>query len=112
MTATVTTNRHVDMDALTVPCRARWNGTTMIVESDEVDQATLQAAVNAAPLAANRDANRAAIIQAIKDGMATNRTYVALTGPSGAQKDAEIKALARQQNQISRLLLGLLDGTD
>lgn len=56
--------------------------------------------------------NRDAIEQAARQALATNRTYVALASPSAAQTAAEVKALARQNNGVIRLLLGLLDGTD
>lgn len=56
--------------------------------------------------------NRDAIEQQARQALATNRTYIALASPTAAQTAAEVKALARQNNGLIRLLLGLLDGTD
>ncbi len=60
------------------------------------------------PAGQNEQAIRDAALQAL----ATNRTYVDLATPTAAQTTAEVKALARQNNGLIRLLLGLLDGTD
>lgn len=42
----------------------------------------------------------------------TNRAFVNLTAPTNSQTLAEVKALARQNNAIIRLLLNKLDATD
>lgn len=56
----------------------------------------------------NHDTISAAAAQAL----ATNRVFLALASPTAGQVTAEVKALARQQNGIIRLLLNQLDGTD
>ncbi len=56
----------------------------------------------------NRTTIQAQAAQALLD----NRTFVALTAPTTAQTVAHVKALARQNNSIIRLLLNQLEGTD
>lgn len=41
-----------------------------------------------------------------------NRTYLALTAPSGADNLAQVRALTRQNVGLIRLLLNNLDGVD
>lgn len=57
-------------------------------------------------------ANQAAIYDAARQALGTNRNYVATASPTAAQTTAQVKALARQQNGIIRLLLNALDATD
>ena len=42
----------------------------------------------------------------------TNRTYLALAAPVGADNLAQIRALTRQNNGLLRMLLNNLDGVD
>jgi hypothetical protein len=58
------------------------------------------------------DGNEATIRQQAAQALATNRTFLALASPTQAQTLAEVKALARQNNGIIRLLLNQFDGTD
>ena len=57
------------------------------------------------------EANRATIQAQAAIALDTNRTFVALASPSNAQVVAQVKALARQNNGIIRLLLNQLDAT-
>jgi hypothetical protein len=56
--------------------------------------------------------NEAAIRNAARNALATNRTYVDLASPTAAQTTAQVKALSRQNNGLIRLLLGLFDAAD
>ena len=58
------------------------------------------------------EANEAALRQAARHALATNRTFIANASPSNAQTVAEVKALARQVNALIRLELNQLDATD
>lgn len=109
--ARTTAPRRIDLESLAFPANGLWDGTTMVVETDAVDQPTLDAAVAAAP-AASREASRATLRQQAQQALAGNRTYVALASPTAAQTTAQVKALSRQQNALIRLVLGVLDGTD
>ena len=57
-------------------------------------------------------ANENAIRAQAKTALATNRDFVNLAAPANAQILTEVKALARQNNGIIRLLLGALEATD
>lgn len=56
--------------------------------------------------------NRLTIEDKARLALEANRTFLALSSPTNAQTLAEVKALARQNNGIIRLLLNKLDGTD
>lgn len=58
------------------------------------------------------DATEEAIWRAAWNAMTTNRTFNALPTVTSAQLLAEVKALARQNNGIIRLLLAKTDATD
>lgn len=61
-----------------------------------------------AAIATNVEAIRVAALAALE----INRAHIARAAPTAAQNTAQIKALARQNNGIIRLLLGQLDATD
>jgi hypothetical protein len=56
--------------------------------------------------------NGATIRQQAETALDTNRTYLAITAPTNAQIAAQVKALARQNNGVIRLVLQKLDATD
>jgi hypothetical protein len=58
-----------------------------------------------------QNVNRKAIEQAVEEALVTNKAFAA-SNPSAGQTTAHVKAMARQQNAIIRLLLGELDATD
>lgn len=58
------------------------------------------------------DAVRGTVSDALLAAIANNRAYVALASPSNAQTTAAVKALARQNVWLTRLLLAQLDATD
>lgn len=80
----------------------------MRIEHYDEDGKLIQAATVDTPERDNRDAIEAQARQAL----AANRTYIAIASPTAAQTTAEVKALARQNNGLIRLLLGLFDGAD
>lgn len=57
-------------------------------------------------------ANKLTIEEQALLALEKNRTFLTLTSPTNAQTLAEVKALARQNNAIIRLLLNKLDGID
>lgn len=62
--------------------------------------------------AGSAEANRLSILDAARQALVTNRTYIAIASPTAAQTAAQVKALSRQNNGIIRLMLNALDGTD
>lgn len=48
----------------------------------------------------------------VRQGLDANRTYLSLASPGAAQNTAQVKALTRQNVALTRLVLGLLDGTE
>lgn len=56
--------------------------------------------------------NRDAILDAARQALAANRTYLALNSPTNAQNLAQIRALTRQINGLIRFLLADFSGTD
>lgn len=78
-----------------------------------VDDTTLQAAVNAAAAAyVDYDANAQTIRTAAHNALQSNRTYLAINGPTNAQVVAQVAALTRQMNGVIRLLIGELTATN
>ena len=73
-----------------------------------IDEQAAQEAAQESLLVTNRLSIEAKALLALQ----TNRNFIALTAPTNAQTLAEVKALARQNNGIIRLLLNKLDGTD
>lgn len=59
-----------------------------------------------------RIANRADIVSKLKIALTENKTYLAVSAPTAAQKEAQTKELTKQNNKMIRLLVNLLDGTD
>lgn len=84
-----------------------------LTAEEVADRATV-AAKAAAEASARQtaDDNGATIRQQATAALAANRAFIALTPPTAGQTTAHVKAMARHQNLIIRLLLGALDGTD
>lgn len=94
----------VDVDANLV---RRWDDSGSLVEQRVL---TLDETADASSRQQDldRSANQRAIISAAKTALATNTAFVGLASPSSAQVTAEVRALARQNNRIIRLLLSQL----
>lgn len=99
--------------------RQRWDdGTRVYTEFDASAVQTLTRPYTAPENAdadgratdAARAANLATIFTQAKGAISTNTTFLGLTSPTNAQVVSEVQALARQNNKIIRLLLGLLNG--
>ena len=71
----------------------------VLVSTDQVEVS--QESVNA-------DVMRAVTAAAL----AANRLYLTLPSPTSAQNTAQVQRLTRQNVALTRMLLGLLDGTD
>lgn len=76
----------------------KWKSQTEQIKEDTLIQVSLT--------------NKLTLEQQAELALVKNRTYIALASPTTAQTVAEVKALARQNNAIIRLLLNKLDGTD
>jgi hypothetical protein len=89
-----------------------------VIERDPTAEEAAQYAADAAAAAqaaateATRTTNRRSIEEQAAAALATNRAFVALSSPTNAQTLAQVKALARQNNGVIRLLLDDLTGTD
>lgn len=100
-------------DKLIVDCSTGEQSTAPLTAAETAERqqmATADAAFQQQVVTART--NRSAIEDAARVALTTNRTYIGKASPSAAETTAEVKALARQNNGIIRLLLGLLDGTD
>lgn len=49
---------------------------------------------------------------AAEQALTRNRTYLAITAPTAAQSQTQVKALTRQVQGLIRITLGRLEGTD
>ena len=96
--------------AITTTTSQQPDGSTLTVATDDATGREVWRSVFRLPSATEQ--NRQSITDQARQALDTNRAFTAISAPTNAQVAAEVKALARQNNGIIRLLLGLLDGTD
>lgn len=121
---TIQTSTLISLDALPFPAVLRGTPGEYTVEADQ-PEAALRAAVDAAPPAVDPAVDvtvRRTIHDDLLQGLATMQqiidapavTFTNLAGAQTAMRDVQtaIKAEARQLRRLSRLALGLLDGSD
>lgn len=110
-----------DLQAANIPSRVALNGDVLeLLDLTESDRATAQPVIDGHATKAADEQTRlqtqqssAAIIRdRAQQALDANKTFLAITSPSNAQVVAQVKALARQNNALIRLLLGRFDGTD
>lgn len=101
--------------------RERWDNTNRVYTAfDAAGVQTLQRAFTPEENAdaddrlarLNRINNLATIFSQAKAAINTNNTFLGLASPTNAQTVSEVQALARQNNKLIRLVLGLLNGDD
>lgn len=101
--------------------RERWDNTNRVYTS--FDASGVQSFQRAFTPDENTDAddrlarltrinNLATIFTQAKNAINTNTTFLGIGSPTNAQVVSEVQALARQNNKIIRLLLGLLNSDD
>lgn len=56
--------------------------------------------------------NMEILTQAARDGLATNRDFLAMTSPTDAETLAQVRSLTRQMGAVVRLVVGDFTGTD
>jgi F0F1-type ATP synthase epsilon subunit len=82
------------------------------VSHSAVDDATLQAAIDAAAgQFVDRVANQATLQQRAQTAFAANATYLAIATPNAAQTTAQVQRLTRECTALIRMLLGQVDDT-
>lgn len=113
--STITTERRIDPAGFPHPAVFRWDGSECVVTAD-VDAATLQSAIDAAPTAVDPavlERNRQTIEAAVRDHLPDLRKISASSGTlSNAQLSSAVRVLARGQARVIRLAANMLDGTD
>jgi len=58
------------------------------------------------------ETNRLSIEDKLRINLADNKTYLAITAPTAAQRNAQVDALTRQINRMIRLQLRELDSAE
>lgn len=110
--STTTTTKRIDYSQLPFATRTREQGGVWTVDA-EVGQATLDAAIAAAPVAPEPsilEANAALLRNQAVNAITTNNTFLAIPGtPTNAQVLAQVKALTRECTGLIRYQHSLLD---
>lgn len=108
--STYTTSRRISLASLAFPASMVGRDGTYTVTADQ-PEATLQAAVDAAPTD-NTEANGGTLRTQAETALTGHRTFLAIASPTNAQVAAQVKALTRSDLALIRLALGKLDATD
>lgn len=87
----------------------RWNGTEWVEGKTPIELAVIETERKAVE---RLGTNKLSIEDYLKQAIADNKTYLALTTPTTAQNTAQIKKLTRQNNRLIRLITNLLESVE